>query len=183
MILKPEVQIWKFFSKVIFEYLIGEGVASLVETIAITMDLQTIIRQVNVIVIALECVLIAACSNIPISAHVDLKVVSHQHQNSDIELSVFIEKWPLEVFLNNPLSFDLLGFDEPLDLLDGVEDLDASTLVQPRRFHQSESLLALLLREIFLELATSLSLVGMELKNFHRRRLVKSRFHNEGQRG
>ena len=95
------------------------------------MDLQTIIGQVNVIVIVLKGVLIAACSNIPISAHVDFKVVSHQDPNSDIELSVFIEEWPLEVFLNNPLSFDLLGFDEPLDLFDRIENLYASTLVQP----------------------------------------------------
>ena len=54
------------------------------------MDLQAVVGEMDVVVMAVEGVLVAACSNVPVAAHVDLKVVSHQNPNSDVELSVLV---------------------------------------------------------------------------------------------
>ena len=58
MVLKPKIQVRKLFPKILFNCLITQGVPRLVEPIPITMHLQTVIGQMDEVVIAFEGILI-----------------------------------------------------------------------------------------------------------------------------
>ena len=80
----------------------------------------------------LEIVLSATGAQVAIRVPVALKVAVDsrcQEEASDIELPIFIQKWPLDVLLNNvtPLvTIHLLVLDQRLDMVEVSADLDTT---------------------------------------------------------
>ena len=82
------------------------------------MDLETVIRQMDEVIMGVQCVLIRRSSDIPCSIHHDLKFLGHQHPDPDIELPTFIEKRSFDILLHNPNLVGLPLIDEAGYLLE-----------------------------------------------------------------
>ncbi len=100
------------------------------EPVAISMDLEAVVRQVDKVVIVLEGILVGAGAYVALCVHVDLEVVCYEDPYSDVELATFIQKRLLQVLLNYPVLFHLFLFNELPYSLKAIENLDPFALVQ-----------------------------------------------------
>jgi hypothetical protein len=117
------------------------------EPVPVPMHLQTIVGQMDEIVVAFEGVLVGGCSYISLFVQQDLKLIRHQHPHPNIKLPPFIQQRPLNVFLHNPRLIRLPFVDKRVNFLERVENLDPAALIQARWLHESKFALAVLERE------------------------------------
>ena len=82
--------------------------------------------------------------------NVDFKVIGHERPLPDIKLSLIVQKWLLDVFLNHPGSGgDGLGEQELLDILQILKNLNTTSLITILRLHKPYVLRAMLHRRPF----------------------------------
>ena len=90
MVLKPKIQVRKLFPKVFFNCLITQGVPRLVESIPITMHLQTVIGQMDEVVIAFEGILIGTGAYVALGVHHYLEFGCYNYPYSHVEFSALV---------------------------------------------------------------------------------------------
>jgi len=91
----------------------------------------------------LDFVLRPGGSEVALFVYKKLSSISEDSPYSDIELSLFIEQWPFDVFLSDPvLARVLLGEQELLDIVEISEDLNSASPVHSRRLDNPDILLA-----------------------------------------
>lgn len=88
--------------QIILKLLKSQSVALLVSTVFSPILLQTLIGQVNLIVLFLGVVLLTWCAQIALLVVVNLEVFSQKYPNTDVELSVVIQQWFFYVLLDHP---------------------------------------------------------------------------------
>ena len=82
-------------------------VAVLMLSIVLAMLLQAVIRQVNVIVLVFEGVVVTASPEIPFLVVIELVLVRGKGPHSDVKLAAFEQKRALNVLLDHPIRVEL----------------------------------------------------------------------------
>ena len=92
----------KVFVQVLLQVFIVQCVSNLMLRISITLNLKTLVSQVNKIVFILQVVLCTARSKIAMFVEVNTEVISDQSPHSNVELATVEEERMLDVLLHNP---------------------------------------------------------------------------------
>ena len=88
--------------QVLLQVFIVQCVSDLMLRISITLNLETLVSQVNKIVFILQVVLCTARSKIAMFVEVNTEVISDQSPHSNVELATVEEERMLDVLLHNP---------------------------------------------------------------------------------
>lgn len=90
------------FIEISLQVLVTECVALLMLSVALALQLQTLIGQVNVVVLVLQVVFGGARAQVAMFVDVNAEVISHHRPDSDIELPAVEQIWMLYILLDNP---------------------------------------------------------------------------------
>lgn len=104
--------------------------------ILISMLLETVVCQMNIIIAIWELVTVWGGSNVAILVHIDFLFLVDQDPNSNIKLSSFKQKRSFYVFLHDPTSVSGSRANEFNYIIQLIKYFDPSSLVSCSRFHQ-----------------------------------------------
>ena len=130
--------------------------------ILISMLLETIVGQVDIVVPVWELIGIGGSPQIALIVHVDLLLLVYYDPDSDVKLSSLEEERPLDILLYYPTRVLRSRSNEFDDIMELIEDFDASPLIGCGRLHQPNIVSTMfhgcpfLRREAFLDLFISL---------------------------
>ena len=111
------------------------------------------IREMDHVVLISKTVAARACSQVALPIKIDLVVCCHQHPDSDVKLATVVQKWSLDVLLNDPVPDSRIRLkDVVLDVLQVLEDADFATSIERRGLHDPHVLLTVLPRKALLNL-------------------------------
>ena len=88
--------------KVVLQVLVVQRVTFLVLRVALTLNLKTLVGQVDVIVFGLEVVLCGTGPEVAWLVEVDTEVVSHHSPHADVKLAPVEQEWFFNVLLDHP---------------------------------------------------------------------------------
>ena len=83
----------------------------------------------HIVVFVIQRVFITTCSQITFLIHIEILFMCSERPHSDVELTSFEKKRPLDIFLNNPVWIVFFLGEEFLNLYQTIENLDTSSLV------------------------------------------------------
>ncbi len=136
--------------KVSLQIIVAQSVTFLVLCVALTFDLQTLIRQMCLNVLVFQVILRRACSQVAMLVEVNAEVLCDDCPHTHIELAIVEQKGMLDVFLHDPGScLRVLIEDKVIDVPQVPKNLDASALIKRRRLHKPHVLPAVLQWDTF----------------------------------
>ena len=162
MLADAQLEVRKVFIEVFLKHIVADCISILMLAILISMLLETIVCQVNIVVPVWELIGVRRSSQIALIVHVDLLLLVHNDPYSDVKLSAFKEERPLDVLLDNPTRVLRSWSNEFHDIMKLIEDFDSSSLISCSWLHQPNIVSAMLhgcpflRRETFLDLFISL---------------------------
>lgn len=113
-------------------------VALLVLSIALALYLETLVSQVDEIVLVLEVVIRWARPHVAFFVEIYPVVIGYERPDSDVKLSSKVQKGLLDILLNDPISvvmvslvYKLVNFSHILKNLDSTPLIHRSRLDQP----------------------------------------------------
>ena len=133
-----EVQLvaWELRVEVLLKVCEAESVAFFISSVVVSVLLQAVISQVDVVVSALWVVFRGGGPEVAVFVIEKLVLACGHCPHPDIELPAFEQQRLLYVLLDDPQRVDRLGPEALLDLFQAPADLDALALVQSCRFDQ-----------------------------------------------
>jgi hypothetical protein len=112
--------------------------------VIVSVLLQAVIRQVNVVILIGQRVIITAGPQIALFVNVKLIFPGVERPDAEVKLPLPVEHGLLHVLLHYPERVHWPREDKLLDVLDVPEDLYALTLVHSGWFHQPDVVLTVL---------------------------------------
>ena len=124
--------------------------------ITFTFYLKTLVCEVHEIIIVFEIIGCGTRSKISVLIDIDLKIISDQRPNSDVEFPIIVKKWLLNILLHYPKWILLILLEDKLwDVSHILENFDASTLIERGRLYQPHVAGTVLHRNSFIFRASS----------------------------
>lgn len=115
------------------------------------LHLQAVISQVDVLVLQVVCVVLAArCSDVPYVAKEEVVVAEGQAPHADVELSALVKKRSLQILLNHPVGIVVVLPNTLKDLVHLVEYLNPFALIVIRRLHNPHILCTVFCRDFLM---------------------------------
>ena len=128
--LEVEPMLWPFLAEVFFELVERDVVALLMLTvIALVLHLQAVVGQMYIFVFQIARVVKTGRAEIAVVKEIKVLLAGSEAPDTDVKLTTLVEKWLLDVFLNNPVGTVGLFFEIGLNLVDFVEHSNATALV------------------------------------------------------
>jgi len=179
MVAHAELEARKVFIKVFLKHVVADCISILVLAILISMLLETIVSQVDIVVPVWELVGVRRSPQITLIVHVDLLLLVNDDPDSDVKLSSFEEKRPLDVLLDYPTRVLGSWSNEFDDIMKLIEDFNTTPLICCGRLHQPNIVSAMLHRGSFLRGEAFLNLF-ISLKELCCVRIIHTLGNDEG---
>ncbi len=162
MVADAKLEVRIVFIKVFLKHVVAYCVSILMLAILISMLLETVVSQVDIVIPIWELICVRWSPQIALIVQVNLLLLVHYDPDSNVKLSSLEEKRPLDIFLDYPTRVLRSWSNEFDDIMKLIEDFDASSLICCGWLHQPNIVGAMLhgcpflCREAFLDLLISL---------------------------
>ena len=90
MLFHVELEFRELLPVVFLDVCEGEGVTGLVDSVAVAVDLQAVVGEMDKVVIIIQSIFIRTGPYISLLKHIDLQFAGHQHSYPDIKLSFIV---------------------------------------------------------------------------------------------
>ena len=117
-------------SKIFLKLTKHQSVSVLMNTIALELDLETLVCQMYLLAFCICIVFTTGCSEIAFTVKINFEILSNNCPNSNIEFSCFVKQWFFNILLDNPKGLSLLFLENKIDHFSYISEyFNASTLI------------------------------------------------------